>query len=43
MPLTALVDREAQVANMHHGIVEKTASQQKIRDLVRENFKKSTN
>ncbi len=43
MPLTALVDREGRMADVHHGIVEKTATQQKIRDLLQENFKNSTN
>ena len=39
MPLTALVDREGRIADVHHGIVEKTATQQKIRDLLQEGFK----
>ena len=43
MPLTALVDREGRIADVHHGIVEKTATQEKIRDLVRESFKDSAN
>ena len=43
MPLTALVDREGRIADVHHGIVEKTATQQKIRDLLQESFKKPTN
>ena len=43
MPLTALVDREGRIADVHHGIVEKSATQEKIRDLVRESFKDSAN
>ena len=43
MPLTALVDREGRIADVHQGIVEKTATQQKIRDLLQENFKNPTN
>ncbi len=42
MPLTALVDREGRIADVHHGIVEKTATQQKIRDLLQEGFKNPT-
>jgi hypothetical protein len=34
MPLTALVDREGKIADLHQGIVDKTATQQKIRDLL---------
>ena len=43
MPLTALVDREGRIADVHQGIVEKTATQQKIRDLLQESFKNPTN
>jgi peroxiredoxin len=43
MPLTALVDREGRLADVHHGIVEKTATQQKIRDLLQERFNNPTN
>ena len=43
MPLTALVDREGRIADVHNGIVEKTATQQKIRDLLQEGFKNPTN
>jgi peroxiredoxin len=43
MPLTALVDREGRIADVHHGIVEKTATQQKIRDLLQESFNNPTN
>lgn len=43
MPLTALVDREGRIADVHHGIVEKTATQQKIRELLQESFKNPTN
>jgi peroxiredoxin len=43
MPLTALVDREGRIADVHRGIVEKTAAQQKIRDLLHEGFKNPTN
>jgi len=42
MPLTALVDREGRIADVHHGIVEKTATQQKIRGLLQESFKNPT-
>jgi len=34
MPLTALVDREGRIADVHNGIVDKTATEQKIRDLL---------
>jgi len=43
MPLTALVDREGRIADVHSGIVEKAATQQKIRALLQESFKNSTN
>jgi len=43
MPLTALVDREGRIADVHSGIVEKRATQQKIRDLLQESFKNPTN
>src|SRR5882762_2080244 len=43
MPLTALVDREGRIADVHQGIVEKTATQQKIRGLLQESFKNPTN
>ena len=43
MPLTALVDREGRIADVHCGIVEKTAAQQKIRGLLREGLKNPTN
>jgi peroxiredoxin len=43
MPLTALVDREGRIADVHHGIVEKTATQEKIRDLLGESFKNPSN
>jgi peroxiredoxin len=43
MPLTALVDREGRIADLHNGVVEKTATQQKIRDLLEESFKNTTN
>lgn len=39
MPLTALVDREGRIADVHQGIVEKTATQEKIRELLKESFK----
>jgi peroxiredoxin len=42
MPLTALVDREGRIADSHTGVVEKTATQQKIRDLLQESFKNPT-
>ncbi len=42
MPLTALVDREGRIADVHHGIAEKTATQQKIRDLLQEGSKNPT-
>jgi cytochrome c biogenesis protein CcmG/thiol:disulfide interchange protein DsbE len=34
MPLTALVDREGKIADVHQGIVDKMATEQKIRDLL---------
>ena len=34
MPLTALVDREGRIADVHNGIVDKTATEQRIRDLL---------
>ncbi len=34
MPLTALVDREGRIADLHNGIVEKMTTQQKITDLL---------
>jgi cytochrome c biogenesis protein CcmG/thiol:disulfide interchange protein DsbE len=34
MPLTALVDREGRIADLHQGIVDKTAIEQRIRDLL---------
>jgi peroxiredoxin len=43
MPLTALVDREGRIADVHSGIVKKTATQQKIRDLLQEGFKNPKN
>jgi peroxiredoxin len=42
MPLTALVDREGRIADVHTGIVEKAATQQKIRDLLQESIKNPT-
>jgi cytochrome c biogenesis protein CcmG/thiol:disulfide interchange protein DsbE len=42
MPLTALVDREGRIADSHTGVVEKTATQQKIRDLLQESLKNPT-
>lgn len=43
MPLTALVDREGRLADVHSGLVDKTATQQKIRALLQESFKDSAN
>jgi peroxiredoxin len=43
MPLTALVDREGRIADVHRGIVEKADARQKIRDLLHEGFKNPTN
>src|SRR6266480_109956 len=42
MPLTALVDRVGRIADVHQGIVEKTATQEKIRDLLNESLKDPT-
>lgn len=39
MPLTALVDRKGRIADLHTGVVEKTATQQKISHLLQESFK----
>ena len=36
MPLTALVDREGRIADAHNGIVDKTATEQRIRDLLQQ-------
>ena len=36
MPLTALVDREGRIADLHQGIVDKTATEQRIRDLLQQ-------
>jgi peroxiredoxin len=43
MPLTALVDREGRIADVHPGLVDKAATQQKIRALLQESFKDSAN
>jgi peroxiredoxin len=36
MPLTALVDREGRIADVHNGIVDKAATEQRIRDLLQQ-------
>ena len=36
MPLTALVDREGRLADVHNGIVDKTATEQRIKDLLQQ-------
>jgi peroxiredoxin len=41
MPLTALVDREGRIADVHPGLVDKAATQQKIKALLQESFKDS--
>jgi cytochrome c biogenesis protein CcmG/thiol:disulfide interchange protein DsbE len=41
MPLTALVDRDGRIADVHSGLVEKAATEQKIRKLLQENGKKT--
>jgi peroxiredoxin len=43
MPLTALVDREGRIADVHPGLVDKASTQQKIRTLLQESFKNATN
>jgi peroxiredoxin len=43
MPLTALVDRQGRIADVHPGLVDKAALQQKIRALLQESSKDSTN
>lgn len=43
MPLTALVDREGRIADVQHGLVDKAATQQKIRALLQEISNDSTN
>ncbi len=43
MPLTALVDREGRIADVHPGLVDKAATQQKIRALLQESFNDATN
>jgi peroxiredoxin len=39
MPLTALVDREGRIADVHAGVVDKGATQQRIGALLQESFK----
>jgi len=36
MPLTALVDREGRIVDVHNGIVDKTATEQRIKDLLQQ-------
>src|SRR5260221_8463022 len=36
MPLTALVDREGRLADVHNAIVAKTATEQRIKDLLQQ-------
>lgn len=43
MPLTALVDREGRIADVYPGLVDKAATQQKIRALLGETFKDAAN
>jgi peroxiredoxin len=43
MPLTVLVDREGRVADANSGIVDKTATELKIKALLRESIKNSVN
>jgi peroxiredoxin len=42
MPLTALVDREGRIADVHAGVVDKAATQQRIRALLQESFEDSS-
>ena len=37
MPLTALVDREGRIADVHSGVVDRDATEQKIQRLLKEN------
>jgi peroxiredoxin len=39
IPLTALVDREGKIADLHQGIGERGATQEKVKDLLNESFK----
>lgn len=43
MPLTALVDRDGRIADVHSGLVDKTATDQKIRSLLLERVTTSAN
>ena len=43
MPLTALVDSEGRIADVHHSLVDKAATQQKIRALLQESLKDPAN
>jgi thiol-disulfide isomerase/thioredoxin len=43
MPLTVLVDREGRIADLHPGLVEKAATQEKIKALLQESVKNSAN
>jgi peroxiredoxin len=43
MPLTALVDRDGKIADLHSGLVKKAATEQKIRMLLQEKVKSPVN
>jgi len=43
MPLTALVDRNGKIADVHIGVVDKAATEKKIQTLLQENGKRSEN
>ena len=43
MPLTALVDREGRIADLHSGVVDRAATEQKIQLLLQENAKSAGN
>ena len=36
MPLTALVDREGRIADVHNGVVDKTSTEHRIKDLLQQ-------
>jgi cytochrome c biogenesis protein CcmG/thiol:disulfide interchange protein DsbE len=43
MPLTALVDRDGKIADVHVGVVEKDATEQKIQTLLKQSAGNSRN
>ncbi len=43
LPLTALVDREGRIADVHSGVVDRSATEQKIQALLKESSKNAGN